>query len=171
MDDDPFRSVVAYHRDHGDDYGSEASRQAKYKAVMHAVARCPQADTLLDVGCGAREFQRFVPHLDYTGVDLLDGVNVLDVTDRYDLVVANGIFYKLPADTAQLAATLLLTHMWKLARQALVFTSLSTWAPARPGEYRISPLVIVSFCRRTMSTRLVLDHSYLPHDFTVAVYR
>ena len=48
---------------------------------------------------------------------------------------------------------------------------LSAWAPVlRSDQYHADPVSVLDFCR-TLTSRLALRHEYLPHDFTVYLYR
>lgn len=110
-----------------------------------------------------------MPDLDYTGIDLVEGTNVLDMEDHFDLVVGNGIVYLLPSVRD---AKHLLYHCWQLCDQAFVFTSLDTRGCYREGELRLDPVEMFRWARRIAGTGQVkVDASYLPHDFCVAMYR
>ena len=169
----PFENVRKYHEEHGDDYGSEESRRQKYETIFSLVPRWTEK-SILDVGAGEGEFGKLLNtkliHLQwkYYSLDLLSNTNVLDYHEHHDIVVANGIFYKL--DNFDQCAELI-RHMWWLTKECLVFTSLSTWAPTKhPFELYLNPSHVLEFCRE-LSLRVTLRHDYLPHDFTVALYR
>lgn len=161
--------IAAYHRLHGDDYGSERSRAAKYQAILEMCDPDYLQDAdILDVGCGSKRFKDWLPaSCEYTGIDLLTGTNALDYTTRHDLVVANGVLYKL-ADVEE--AWDLIHHLWSLAKDALIFTSLSSWAARPPGELTLDPSAALDECRK-LTRKVALRHDYLPHDFCVALYR
>jgi hypothetical protein len=84
-----YEKIKAYHQEHGDDYGTELSRECKYRAVRDLIPHRSDR-TLLDVGCGAQKFRSFVPRMDYVGIDLVFGQNVMDETRHFDVVVCNG---------------------------------------------------------------------------------
>lgn len=163
-----YEKVRQYHEAAGDDYGTEASRLKKYAAVV-SLLPVQAGKTLLDVGCGTQRFRDSVPDVTYVGVDLVDGVNVLDLQGHWDLVVANGILYKLPDERT---AKHLLYHCWQLADEAFVWTSLDQRGCYIEGELRLDPVEMLRWARKIAGTGMVkLDASYLPHDFAVAMYR
>jgi SAM-dependent methyltransferase len=170
------------------DYGSEESRTRRF-AVLSAAGDL-SGRRVLDVGCGLAPLADFLAarhgHVDYDGVDLsaqtiatarqlrphldLRAGNVLDVDERFDVVIANGVFYLL-GDEAPALMRRIVRHMWGLARELVVFSSLSTWAPAGvENEYRADPLETLAWCRE-LSPLVALRHDYLPHDFTIYLRR
>ncbi len=83
---------------------------------------------------------------------------------------ANGIFYLLGADAEELAQRII-ARMFDLCSEAAAFNSLSSWADRpEPDEYHADPVKMVSFCR-TLTPWVVLRHDYLPHDFTIFMYK
>ena len=135
--------VAAYHRLHGDDYASRRSRERKYEAILSLANFAGRH--VLDVGAGTGEFRKMLPRCNYTGIDLLDGENVLDHHTRYDIVVANGIFYKLDHNGEVVR---LIRHMWTLTRETLIFTSLSKWAPRKDAsELHLDPSESISLAQ------------------------
>ena len=57
------------------------------------------------------------------------------------------------------------------ARRGAALNMLSTWSPVQePAQYYADPAVVLDFCG-TLTSRVVLRHDYLPHDFTVYLYR
>lgn len=162
-----FEQVRLYHEVHGDDI-SEASRPLRYKAIRRLLP-AKSGKTLLDVGCGTRQFRKFVPHLTYTGIDLLEGTNVLDYELRHDYVIANGLVYKLPS---QQAARDLILHCWDLADEALIWTSLDKWAHFHVEELTLCPYDSARWARRVAGAgKVALDMSYKPGDFCIAMYK
>lgn len=158
--------ILAYHTEHGDDYGSETAREAKYRAILSLAYF--HGKTVLDAGCGSRRFQGWLPSsCTYTGVDLLDGEDIWDYRDPHQIVVANGILYKL---LDQDAAWRMVEHLWSLTEETLIFTSLSSWDGAREDELVLNPVWTLLRCIN-LSRCLTLRHDYLPGDFTVALRR
>lgn len=173
------------------DWGSDTSQQLRF-AVVAGIADLRDA-RLLDVGCGVGRLADFLAgrgiDVDYVGIDLsaraiaegraarphldLRVSNLLDLDagrDRFDVVVANGIFYRLGQDETPIAE-MLVERMWQLARRAVAFTSLSTWAPDRPAdELHLDPLRALEHAR-SLTPLVTLRHDYLPHDFAVYLHR
>ncbi len=159
-----YTAVRAHHVVHGDDFGTPLSRQVRYNAAVTAFPG--SYDSVLDVGCGSGQFEAWIPArhpVEYNGIDLLTGTNVLDYDQQHDVVVALGVFYKLPYEEHPK----LLEHMWKLAKKALIVQTITRGYadeyPSAPGElvgaaWRLTPWVWA----RT---------DYLPNDVTVGLYR
>lgn len=162
-----FEEVADYHRRNGDDYGSEQTRQLKYH-VIYSQLPVRYGLRILDVGCGDRHFQKLVPWAMYKGIDLREGDNVLDCRDGYEVVIGNGVLYKLPdVETAWEV----IRHMWRLTYTRLIFNSLSTDMERREGELRLDPVETFARCREELSRSSSILHGYLPHDFTMVVNR
>lgn len=172
------------------DYGSAASQAAKFHVLSEVIplSHC----SVLDVGCGFADYADFLEArfsgVQYTGVDLSSRMHqearrrrpdlelfqesILDRDDRrmFDVVTANGVFYLL-GDEAQSRMRQLVARMFALARRAVAFNSLSMWASERsPEEFYADPCDVLDFCRQ-ITPWVTLRHDYLPHDFTVYMYR
>lgn len=172
------------------DYGRPESQFKKFAILADVL---PLANkTLLDVGCGFADYAPYVNarfgSVSYTGIDLSPQMiatakqlqpdldlrvrNILDQAGQaqFDVVTTNGIFYLL-GDSAPDLMQQMIQRMFSLAREAVAFNSLSAWAPRQDaGEFYADPLETLKFCR-TVSPRVVLRHDYLPHDFTIYLYR
>ncbi len=157
-----YEAVRAYHETHGDDFGSLRSRIVRYDA---AILMLPQDFTsMLDVGCGSGEFRRWWNGDEqYTGIDLLTGTNVLDWTERRDVVVALGVLYQVPREEQKR----LIKHMWKLCRQALI---VQTITQGDEGEHTISPSELAGIAWK-LTPKIALRNDYLPNDVTIGLYR
>jgi SAM-dependent methyltransferase len=172
------------------DYGRRESQQIRFDVLADAM---PLAGAkILDVGCGFADFADYLastaPDAGYVGIDIsrsmiaaarrrrpgLD-LRVLDImTDDpggpFDLVVANGIFYLLGEDAEPIMQALI-QRLFERCRRAVVFTSLSSWAPVRqPGEFHADPVRVLDFCHN-LTPCLRLRHDYLAHDFAIYLYR
>ena len=147
---------------------------------------------VLDVGCGLANFYdvSLSEHgvaAEYHGIDISElmlarararhphlSLRRLDILDedpgRYDIVSANGIFYLLGEDGEAMMPRLV-ARMYELAGEAVAFNSLSAWASTQQaGEFYADPAVVLNFCRK-LTPWIVVRHDYLPHDFTVYLYR
>ncbi len=187
-----FDSLVAQHGDsaRSSDWSSAASQSLRF-GVMSEVLPLDGL-RVLDVGCGVAAYADYLherhPSARYLGLDLSERAidlarrvrphldlrvgNLLEagIEGPYDVVVANGILYRLGERGPELMRSLV-TRMWELASRAVAFNSLSGWAAEqRPGEFHADPLETLAFCR-TLTPHVVLRHDYLPHDFTVYLYR
>ncbi len=173
------------------DYGSAGSQSAKFKTLADVCDLTGQR--LLDVGCGFADYADYLAsryaNVGYCGVDItprmieearrlrphlaLRVANILEEhPGRADVVSANGIFYLFgPGSASRRRMEGLIARMFELADRAVAFNSLSTWAANQePNEFYADPLETVQFCR-TLTPWVALRHDYLPHDFTVYLYK
>lgn len=170
------------------DYGSEQSQKIKFEVLQQFL---PAKDIeVLDVGCGTGEFYSYllenVQLSHYEGIDLSQSMidicrtkhqkipfmkkNILDLDQEFDFVIANGIFYLIQENSIK-EMQKIITRMFKLAKKGTAFNSLSAWAPQKQSEeFFADPLQILEFCAK-LTPRLTLRHDYLPHDFTIYMYK
>ena len=91
-------------------------------------------------------------------------------TGRFDVVLANGIFYLLGGD-AEKKMDRLVERMFSLAERAAAFCTLSAWAERRnEHEFYADPLHTLRKCH-AITPHVVLRHDYLHNDFTAYMYR
>lgn len=147
---------------------------------------------VLEVGCGHGVLGAYLtsryPDITYRGIDISAGLLAvgrqarpeldlrhlnlmeLDPGRRFDVVVAQGIFYKLGRD-AWAKTRLLVEKMWLHADEAVAFTAVSTWRPTfQAGEFYVNPVTMLDFCW-TLTPRVVLRHDYHPGDVCFYLYR
>ncbi|MBI5635260.1 MAG: class I SAM-dependent methyltransferase [Nitrospirae bacterium] len=153
-----------------------------------------QGSTLLDVGCGYGDLFRFLKdkgiQVDYTGYDITAAmitiakhqhpeiadrfhlVDILteDIIERYDYIVANGVLNLIYGNNVAVMARLIQRIYEACTIGILVtMTSALTQRP-KQGIFYYDPVEIL--CRISpLCQNLVLDHSYLPHDFALFCYR
>ena len=148
---------------------------------------------LLDVGCGFGDFLAFLHargiHTQYTGIDLCQPMaargrerfaddahfiacDVLDYQpDRsFDYVVASGLF-GLEAEGARERIAPTLERMFEWAGRGAAANFLSALSPV-PVEARvyIEPVEMLEYGLQ-LTPAVRLDHSYLPNDFTIYLYK
>ena len=173
------------------DYGSARSQLAKFKALAEVCSL--SGKRVLDVGCGFADWADYVTKIHgdvvYHGVDLtprmiaearrlrphlsLRHMNIMEEDPgRFDVVTANGIFYLFgPGSASRRRMESLIERMFALADEAVAFSSLSAWAANQEAhEFYADPLETVRFCR-TLTPWVTLRHDYLPHDFTIYLYK
>lgn len=168
------------------DWGSAESQRLRFD-VMAAVL--PLAGrSVLDVGCGPGDFADHVGDgVKYTGVDISPRMveiasqrrpgrefrvaNVLEEDlGEHDVVVANGIFYRL-RDDPEATMRRIVERLWAHARLAVAFTSLSSLFPEQePGEFYADPFNTARWAT-SLTPRVVLRTDYHPRDFAVYLYR
>ena len=148
---------------------------------------------LLDVGCGFGDFLAFLHERDirphYTGIDLCEPMaargrerfaddarfiacDVLEYQpdQPYDYVVASGLF-GLEAEGARERIGPTLERMFAWAGRGVAANFLSALSPV-PVEARvyIEPAEMLEF-GLLLTPAARLDHSYLPNDFTIHLYK
>jgi SAM-dependent methyltransferase len=146
---------------------------------------------LLEIGCGFGDLGASLRDryetVSYRGVDLsprmveagraahgldLRVANLLDLDpaeERYDVVLAQGIFYLLDGD-AEAKMRELVRAMTALADEAVAFTAVSSWTPSpEPDEYYVDPVSLLGFCR-TLTPFVAIRHDYHPGDVAAYLY-
>tara|TARA_Y100000588_G_C13845330_1_gene749550 strand:+ start:155 stop:763 length:609 start_codon:yes stop_codon:yes gene_type:complete len=198
MPDSKHRIVAHYeklYRQHGNsplasDYGSRESQNTKFRVLSEAVDY--SGKSILDIGCGFASFSSYLEEhfkgVQYHGVDIAPSVikeankqfpqHRIECRDilkhppdrRYDIVTANGIFY-LVQDEPEEFMRRMIAAMYSFCDEAVAFNTLSVWADyINENEFYADPSRIVDFCR-SLTTRIILRHDYMAHDFTVYLYR
>ena len=153
---------------------------------------------VLDVGCGFGDFLAWLrargvqPR--YTGLDLTAAMiercrrRFADAEARfvvgdaltwqappgpegeYDYVIASGIFGYHAKDTrARIQPTL--QRLFAITGTGLAVNFLSGCAPTRsPGRLYVHPADVIQYALR-LTPAVRLDHTYMPNDFTLCMYR
>lgn len=173
-----FRSV---------DWGTQQGQEVRFQILLE-VGNLLDA-SLLDMGCG---LGHLVKHLTargfrgkYLGIDVLPEMlacarehyphwqfqegDILDPEKSWtaDYVVGSGLFTF--GDNELMQSTV--QAMFQTCTKAVAFNSLSAWADHKEtGEFYADPLGTLEFCR-TLTPWVILRHDYLPHDFTIYMYR
>lgn len=171
-------------------WGSQASQYRRFEILAETGAI--RGKSVLDVGCGLGEFYRYLKTIfktfDYTGVDISEDMvagasklfrgvkfearDVLKTTghDKYDFVFASGTFnVKLRGNEKFIRCAI--ERMYDLSKEAAAVSMLSKYADFFDDfYYYYDPEKIFAFCK-TICKRVVLRHDYMPHDFTVVLYK
>jgi SAM-dependent methyltransferase len=174
-------------------FGRRSSQERRFAAA--AALGAFHGASLLDVGCGFGDLLAWLgargirPR--YTGLDLClpmiercrrrfrDDPDARFVHadalahgpgEPYDYVVASGIFgYAAKGLRARVQP--MLEHLYSLARAGLAVNFLSRRAPRRsPGRLYLHPADVLEFAFR-LTPAVRMDHTYMPNDFTLYLYR
>jgi SAM-dependent methyltransferase len=169
---------------------SEQSRRLRFRALADVTNL--DNKRVLDVGCCIADYADYLQerfkNVSYVGIDIsarmIDEAkrlrpnlelrlgNILDDTlnEKFDVVTANGIFYLLGKDAAEVIPQVI-RRMYDASSCAVAFSTLSSWAPVKEeGEFYADPLETIKICREC-TPWVTLRHDYLPHDFVVYMYR
>ena len=177
-------------------FGRRSSQEKRFGAL--AALGSFDGARILDVGCGFGDFLAWLrargvqPR--YTGLDLTesmiercrkrfnegsaDGSARFLVGDaltweadgEYDYVIASGIFGYNAKDTrARIQPTL--QRLFAITGTGLAVNFLSGCAPTRsPGRLYVHPADVIQYALR-LTPAVRLDHTYMPNDFTVCMYK
>jgi len=162
-------------------WNSEGGQRLRWKVLseVYPLSGC----SILDVGAGFGGFATYlkeqdIPFADYVGIDITRAVVdaasckykilISDIADAplSNVVFASGIFGT-EGTAAQWRRTI--NQMWGKASNALAFNMLSSLAGDGP-ICRLSPAEVFMFCRE-LTPWVSLAHNYMPHDFTIYMYR
>jgi SAM-dependent methyltransferase len=170
-------------------WSSTESQQKRFAAIDKMIQA--QGATILDVGCGFGDFCLHVKQAKaYTGIDTnFAAVQVaqknyahyvpsqisfhcLSFTDysaapSVDWIVGSGLF-AFGIDMA------LIKNMFEFVNKGMIINFLSAWTAGAmvDGRNYVWPVDILHDLSNSLYTRkIALDHSYLPNDFTVAIYK
>ncbi|HET7671802.1 MAG TPA: class I SAM-dependent methyltransferase [Burkholderiales bacterium] len=173
-------------------FGRRASQEKRFEAALGMGSL--HGKRLLDVGCGFGDLLAWLNargiEPDYTGIDICkpmiercrkrfantgakfmvgDALTFVPA-DPYDYIVASGIFGYNAGDTRKRVQPTL-ERLFDLTHIALSVNFLSRRAPTRsPGRLYLHPADVLQFALK-LTPAVRLDHSYLPNDFTLCLYR
>ncbi|MBI4825110.1 MAG: class I SAM-dependent methyltransferase [Nitrospirae bacterium] len=195
-----FKDLIDFYKGnvarHGNDirsvaWGSRESQEKRF-LVFSQIADL-EGKKILDVGCGLGDLYTWLKTryktLDYSGVDItpsmiteaqrshpdinfkVQNINEISISEPlYDFVFASGIFNrKIEGHEAFVKETV--KSMFSLCRTGAAFNILSRKADFfEDEEYYADPGEMMDFCL-TLSRKAVLRHDYMPHDFTIYLYK
>lgn len=188
--EDKVRRFGFDHRGLG--FRSRSSQERRFEALL-ALGDMHQR-SVLDVGCGFGDFLQFLRERGieprYTGLDICEpmvrrcrerfaGAEASFVVgdalehrpgETYDFVVASGIF-GLGAPGARERIEPTLERMFSWSRRGCAANFLSAFAPEQvPERVYVEPHEMLALGLQ-LTPAVRIDHSYLPNDFTLYLYR
>ena len=173
-------------------FGRRASQEKRFVAALGLGSF--HRKRLLDVGCGFGDLLAWLNSRgiepEYTGVDICkpmiqrcrkrfagsgakfmigDALSFVP-DDPFDYIVASGIFGYNAGDTRKRVQPTL-ERLFDLTRIGMAVNFLSRRAPARsPGRLYLHPADVLQFALK-LTPAVRLDHTYMPNDFTLCLYR
>ena len=174
------------------DYRSETSQKTRFDVITQI--GISNDNSLLDVGCGFGDYfnylkQRGIKNVKYNGIDLTDKIvnvakeknplanvvqgNVLDLPDdkKFDYVVSLGVNGVKTGDNWD-NLTSVLDKMWKLCKKGIAYNAVSNFASEQDEQiYFVSPIRVIEHVMNNLTYKVVFRHDYMPHDFTIYVYK
>jgi SAM-dependent methyltransferase len=172
---------------------SKGKQEERFTALTSRID-LTRARSVLDVGCGFGDLFPFLREHgfqgSYLGVDFIDellevgrkaypdaqlrnaDIDDFDSSERFDLVVASGIFNGVLEHEAQWARIeRTLARMYELADFACAADFMSRYVDyTRDDTFYADPERVFTVAK-TLSRRIALDHSYLPFEFAVWLFR
>lgn len=89
----------------------------------------------------------------------------------FEFVVSSGIFGSFKVNAEQLMK-ILLDKMWEMCTQGMIYNCISTFADeGRINDFATNPGLMLDYCMKRFGRKVVLKHNYLPHDYTLAIYK
>ena len=174
-------------------WGSKKSQITRFHVLMEVGNL--EKRSILDVGCGLGAMLDYIDKnisiQSYTGIDINSNMikeakkrhpnaefKTLDITKnleelsnkRFDYVFLSGAL-NLSADNHEENIKKVIKKMFGLANKAIALNFLSIFSDRfTQAEYYCSPLEILEFSF-TLTKKVTLRHDYMPHDFTIYLYK
>ena len=177
---------------------SEKGQQIRFAKLANQIRFNICNDTILDVGCGHADLYLFLsllhgfePH-QYFGIDAMqeaidcarekypkipvDNLSTLDLDSVVEnefkptwIFCSGTMSFKSEFDTMTFIG-----KMWEMSEKGIAFNCLSSLKDK--GHVTEDPVIwkdpsaILKFCM-TLTRNVRIDHSYLPHDFTIQMFK
>jgi SAM-dependent methyltransferase len=173
------------------DWGSRASQETRFDVLIEIDELAGRS--VLDIGCGLADLFAFLEsrHIPvaYTGYDIAPAVirfarerfphlalQVVDlmaketVSREFDFVLASGIFNLRPMGSYSYLEEMV-RCMFEQCRCGVAFNSLSRRSNLLGSDqFLADPAEVLRICL-DITPSVVLRHDYMPHDFTVYLYK
>jgi ubiquinone/menaquinone biosynthesis C-methylase UbiE len=174
-------------------WGSVDSQEKRFR-VLTEIGNLDN-DSILDVGCGLGAYFDYIHkthlNLSYTGIDInlnmiqeaqqrhsdIEFIHTNIIADthalndrKFDYVFLSGAL-NLSTDKHHDTIESIMKEMFALAKKGVAINFLSVFSDyLTPGEYYCNPEDILQLAF-SITKKVVLRHDYMPHDFTIYLYK
>lgn len=156
----------------------------------------PEGGSLLDFGCGLGHLCAYLDEhgiaCRYLGVDIVPEfiasnrteypdrefrqiADVSDLAERFDIVLASGVFnLRYLDDSADNIAYVhdRILQLFAICDEALTIDFMTSHCDFQREEaFHFDPSDMLDFAITNLSRRAVIDHSYMPYEFSLTVFR
>ena len=186
------------YRQHGDSPAAVLWPKGRQAVRFAALSRSLRGGdfSVLDFGCGLAHLYPFLTArysgVRYAGVDLLPEFidacrtkfpearfdlirDAQDIADTYDYVLISGAFNILYDPSRSVHERMVfetLRSLFDRTARALAVNFMSDRVDfAQDGAYHQSVASLLAYVRDALSPRFVLDHSYMPYEYTLTVFK
>jgi len=174
-------------------WGSVDSQKKRFR-VLTEIGNLDN-NSILDVGCGLGAYFDYIhemhSNLLYTGIDInpnmiqeaqqrhsdIEFIHTNIIADthalsgrKFDYVFLSGAL-NLSADKHNSTVESIMKEMFLLANKGVAINFLSVFSDyLTPGEYYCNPIDILQLAF-SITKKVTLRHDYMPHDFTIYLYK
>ena len=171
-------------------WGQKKSQQLRFK-VFTDIDNLNQRK-ILDLGCGTGDlksfFQKKKIKVNYTGLENNESmINVLKKkkiryikssifdlkkfkSNLYDFILMSGAL-NIPVKNQETKISQLLKNSFRIAKKGVALNFLSIYSnKINKNEFYADPVKIFNMSKK-ICKKVVLRHDYLPHDFTIILYK
>jgi cyclopropane fatty-acyl-phospholipid synthase-like methyltransferase len=172
-----------------------SSQETQVKRFQALAQKLQPTSSVIDMGAGLGDLLKFLKTSEwsasYLGLDFVEefvaeaqrlypdaafrvfDLNKEDIPTGYDWVLASGIFNNACGNNDEFLKHSL-EKMFRAATVGVSFNCLSTYVDYKSeGLHYFDPCTVFDYCKRFITKRVILDHSYLikddtlPFEFTV----
>jgi hypothetical protein len=185
--------------EHGDSPSAvqwpKGRQEERFKALTQFIPK-GRSFSILDFGCGLAHLKDYLDRnyseVNYTGVDMVDefisfnrkkypGTTFMmpeefhESTEKYDYVVASGVFnilYKETLEAHQEEVFRIFKGLFLKTNDYIAVDFLTNRVDfQQPTSYHSSPEYVLQRLLNQFSRRVIINHSYLPYEFCLTVFR
>jgi ubiquinone/menaquinone biosynthesis C-methylase UbiE len=197
-DEDSFR-IKKFYSDLIDKHGSNNPYSLNWSSEYNQIIRFAilsqvglfENKSILDVGCGLghlhAHLKKVCKNFSYTGIDIVPKMiseakkkypdvdfRAVDFNEfecpQYDFILSSGALSFKIKNWEKIYLEMI-KRMFKYARLGIAFNALDKTKHVDDETFAAySPTKIYEFCA-SLTEKLILRHDYLPHDFTVYLYK